>query len=260
MVRDSDLNYSFNAHESTSDNDNSALDSGIHCFEDSRMILKDFSIRIPKLDLPNSYNLVSTKIFSSNLDSMKSMQNNKKSIFSVKSDETLFLNIFKKFISRVENHLPVSMAEIIHKANTNSEFAPVLVRLKSWHSGDVYQKIYARIRTIGYGLRKSNGKNSSNLTLSTKSQLDLTFQTGHHRSIFYLQKDEELFLSVFSDIITRITERKIVRTVDILDRAYSNVRFSPLLHKLKSSLSKSTMNKKLTNKVRTVGYALRKQY
>ena len=166
------------------------------CFGGRRMSLKEFSIRIPRLDVRNLYNAVSAKNISSNLNNIKAMKNNKKYLFSLKSDETIFLNIFQKFISRVENHLPVSKAEIIHKANNNSEFAPVLLLLKSGHSGDVYQKVYAKIRTIGYGLRDSNGKNSLKLTPSTKSQLDLTFQTGNHKSIFLYRKMRIYFFCI----------------------------------------------------------------
>ena len=219
------------------------------------MYLKEFSIRIPQLDVCNLYNAVSTKNNSPNLNSIKAIQINKKSLFSRKSYDNIFFSIFQKFISRVENYLPISKAEIIHKANNNLEFAPVLSRLKSRHTGDVYHKVYAKIRTIGNCLRKSNGKKFLNLTPSTKSQLDLTFQTGHHKSIFLLQKDEDLFFSVFSEMITGISERKIVRKVEILDRY-----ISPLLDKLQTSVSLSTIDKMLFNKVRTMGNVLRKKY
>ncbi|KAI6649940.1 hypothetical protein LOD99_6304 [Oopsacas minuta] len=259
-VQDSVLDASMNRHQSQQDSDKSVLDSENSFVRSDRIFLKEFSIQIPQLNIRTLQSAKSTNSSLTNHVCINDMRNIRKSLFSLKSDETLFFNVFQKFITRVEDHLPVSKAEVIHKANSTSEFVPVLLRLKSRHTGDVYQKIYAKIRTVGNVLKSCNGNNSSNLTPSTKSRLESTFETGHHKSIFLLRKDENIFFSVFSDMITRISERKIVRKIEILDRAYSSAEFSPLIDKLHSSSSLSAIDKRIFNKVHSMGYALRKQH
>ena len=77
-----------------------------------------------------------------------------RSIFFLNEDELLFRYVFADLIDRVVNRKIVHTHDILDRIN-DERFIPVLNRLKSVYSEDVYAKIMAKVRTVG--LSKRNG-------------------------------------------------------------------------------------------------------
>ncbi|KAI6646943.1 hypothetical protein LOD99_9037 [Oopsacas minuta] len=99
--QDSVLNASMNRHESQQDSDKSVLDSGNSFVRSDRIFLKEFSIQIPQLNIRTLQSAKSTNSSLTNHVCINDMRNIRKSLFSLKSDETLFFNVF-------QNSFPVS--------------------------------------------------------------------------------------------------------------------------------------------------------
>ena len=94
----------------------------------------------------------------------------------------------------------------------------------------------------------------SQLNKSLFSQL---FAKSHHRSIFFLRTDEYIFISVFDDLILRVSHRALVKRKVILERAFSNAKLAPLIRNLREHFLNCDISKMLVNKVRTLGYKAR---
>ena len=90
-----------------------------------------------------------------------------------------------------------------------------------------------------------------------RSLFSKLYGRSHHRSIFTLREDEHLFISVFSDLINRVAQGIIVTRKMILEKAYSNSDMVSLIKKLQTYSSDGDVEKKIVNKVRTLGYKTR---
>ena len=77
----------------------------------------------------------------------------------------------------------------------------MITRLKAPHTGDVYTKLYNRIRTIANLQREG-------VLPGAAAEAEDSLHTAHHKSIFQLRKDELLFSTVFSDLIRKFPEGK----------------------------------------------------
>ena len=84
------------------------------------------------------------------------------------------------------------------------------------------------------------------------------FQKSHHRSIFQLRQDEHRFITLFSDIISRIAQRKLVKRCEILERAHNSKGLVQIMEQLRFNFPNDDIDKKIFNKVRTLGYKARK--
>ena len=146
----------------------------------------------------------------------------------------------------VTNRFSITKRGVTKRANTGEEFAPVLDRLK--YSGnsliDPYQKIYNRIRTIGNSQRDK-----------TCEPVHHLHQITHHRSLFRNRQDEDLSREFFSDFIIRVAQKEFVRKRDILESAYNDCRFFPLLAKLKSDYPGEDIDQEIYNKARSIGHS-----
>ena len=155
----------------------------------------------------------------------------------------------------VTNRFSITKRGVIKRANTSEEFAPVLDRLK--YSGnsliDPYQKIYNRIRTIGNSQRDKTIDTIGRA--KTCEPVNHLHQMTHHRSLFRNRQDEDIFREFFSDFIIRVAQKEFVRKRDILERAYNDCRFFPLLAKLKSDYPGEDIDQKIYNKARSIGHS-----
>ena len=80
------------------------------------------------------------------------------------------------------------------------------------------------------------------------------YQNSHHKSIFRFRDDEHLFVSNFTDLIDNIARRVCVTRKAILDRAFNTSILQPLISRLREVCSNNEVEKKIVNKVRTLGY------
>ena len=127
-----------------------------------------------------------------------------KSIFAFAEDEAIFLSTFNSCIRRVKDRSRVSKSEVTQRAKTSVRFSPVLDRLSSLNSGDIYQQLYNRIRTLGIQLRMNNSETirkndyiESEIENDPVSTSLIILRNAHHKSIFQFQHEQNLFFEVF---------------------------------------------------------------
>ena len=187
------------------------------------------------------------------------------SIFAFPEDELIFFSVFKSYIHMVKEQSRVSKSEVTQRAKTSTRFSPVLDRLLSLNSGDIYQKLYNRIRTLGVQLRMGNSELFGK-TPSIESQIEndpmstscMVPRHAHHRSIFQFQHEEDIFFEVFCDLIKLVKSRQFVSQKMIIDRLYESKEFSPVLNELLKIHSSNQIEKIIINKTRSSAYNLQK--
>ena len=159
----------------------------------------------------------------------------------------------------------VSKSEVTQRAKTSVRFSPVLDRLSSLNSGDIYQQLYNRIRTLGIQLRMINSETirkndyiESQIENDPVSTSLIILRNAHHKSIFQFQHEQNLFFEVFSDLIHLVKNKQFVSRKMIINRVYESKEFSPLLDKLLEIHSSKSVEKMIVNKTRSSAYNLRK--
>ena len=88
---------------------------------------------------------------------------------------------------------------------------------------------------------------------------DTNTTVPHYRTIFHSRDDENVFLKVFSDFITKVENRIIVTKRAIIERAITDIEFAPVLSRLQiGSGHLDGTFQRIHNRIRTVGNSRRK--
>ena len=178
------------------------------------------------------------------------------------NDAEIFDSVFSHLILMVAKKYPVSRKDVLTKMVDSTEFYPILEKLRRQFSNETLEKtVVYRVRTKGNFLRLHNKSNdnlvNTDLDISKDSQIHLLTTVKRNRSIFLLQKDEKIFLKLFSDLIQRVANRQTLNRCDVIDRM-NHKEFSAVMIRLKSLYS-DDICVKILSKVRTVGLTMRQK-
>ena len=164
-------------------------------------------------------------------------------------------------LDHLDSEISTNSQNIIEQMILNRNLSPISKRTRSKHS--VISNKTNELRTKECRLiitpNLSHDTSSPPLILE-ESLFSKLYQNSHHKSIFRFRDEEYLFVSNFTDLIDNISRRVCVTRKTILDRAFSTSILQPLISRLREVFSNKEVEKKIVNKVRTLGYKTRNSH